>query len=57
MVALNRLSHWQQTYNGNLIRDELMPFSEIETSHILHKARSKNGSKKKHVLRIVSVWL
>lgn len=47
LMALNRLSHWQWTYNGNVIRDELVPFSEIENSHILHKARRENGSKKK----------
>lgn len=46
-MVLNRLTHWQWTYNGNAIRDELVPFSEIENPHILHKARSKNGSKKK----------
>jgi hypothetical protein len=46
-MALNRLSHWQWTYNGDIIRDELVPFSEIENSHILHNAKSKNGSKKK----------
>lgn len=46
-MALNRLPHWQWTHNGNVIRDELVPFSEIENSHILHKARRENGSKKK----------
>ena len=55
MVGLNWLSHQQWTYNGSVVRDDLVPLSEIENFHILHKAKSKSGSKRKHVLRIITV--